>query len=85
MIAIRPIEEGEEVLTSYVDLGLTRKKRRDELRERYKFECRCEACGQEVGTDSREAFECPREGCDGLVGIFGEFKLSSPDEKTLAD
>ncbi|GAA5874153.1 hypothetical protein JCM16303_005755 [Sporobolomyces ruberrimus] len=71
VIAIRTIEEGEEVLTSYVDLGLTRKKRRDELRERYKFECRCEACGQEVGTDSREAFECPREGCDGLVGIFG--------------
>lgn len=45
--------------------------RRKELRERYKFECRCEEC-ERVGGDPREAFECLGQGCDGLLPFIGK-------------
>ncbi|GAA6014676.1 hypothetical protein JCM11491_000190 [Sporobolomyces phaffii] len=74
VVAIRPIGKGEEVVTSYVDLALPGPMRRDELRERYKFECRCEACGDEDNgggsVDPRKSFVCPRSGCDGLLNMI---------------
>ncbi|GAA5944964.1 SET and MYND domain-containing protein [Sporobolomyces koalae] len=73
VVAIRTIEPGEEVLTSYVDLGLPTKSRQVELKERYKFECRCRTCVPPVAmqgfVDPREAFECENESCTGLVPI----------------
>ncbi|GEM10679.1 SET and MYND domain containing protein [Rhodotorula toruloides] len=48
VVAIRPIDCGEEIVTSYVDLALTKKLRQKELRERYKFDfstVTCSACG----------------------------------------
>ncbi|GAA5848967.1 hypothetical protein JCM9279_004679 [Rhodotorula babjevae] len=71
VVALRPIQPGDEVVTSYVDLALPRDVRQKELRELYKFECRCEACeggeGQEV--DPRKALACPKDGCDGLIAL----------------
>ncbi|GAA5954978.1 hypothetical protein JCM21900_005954 [Sporobolomyces salmonicolor] len=46
--ALRTIEPGEELLTAYLgrrDLyGLESSKRRDRLRKRWNFDCRCEVC-----------------------------------------
>ncbi|BGP27287.1 hypothetical protein JCM10295v2_006251 [Rhodotorula toruloides] len=56
VVAIRPIDCGEEIVTSYVDLALTKKLRQKELRERYKFDY---------------ALSCPKakEGCKGLIAL----------------
>ncbi|GAA5826845.1 hypothetical protein JCM5353_005417 [Sporobolomyces roseus] len=70
VIAIRPIQKGEEVTISYVDTAGLKSMRQKELRERYKFECGCEECeGKEERVDPREAFECPEKGCDGLLAL----------------
>ncbi|GAA5964675.1 hypothetical protein JCM3765_004349 [Sporobolomyces pararoseus] len=69
VVAIRDIREGEEVLTSYVDLASPRELRRNELRERYKFECSCAEC-EKTGVDAREAFACPGTNCNGFLGII---------------
>ncbi|GAA5853074.1 hypothetical protein JCM8547_000191 [Rhodosporidiobolus lusitaniae] len=71
VVALREIKPGEEVLTSYVDIVLPREERRRELRERYKFECGCEGCGErkEGAVDPREALECSKEGCGGLIPL----------------
>lgn len=76
VVAIRAIEPGQEVLTSYVDLALPREARRRELRERYKFGCACGECGRgevEGAVDPREALRCPRaeDGCEGLIPLPG--------------
>jgi len=72
VIAIRPIQPGEEVSISYVDTAGLKSMRQKELRERYKFKCGCEECeGKEERVDPREAFECPEKGCDGLLAIRG--------------
>ncbi|KAJ8292099.1 Histone-lysine N-methyltransferase ASHR1 [Rhodotorula toruloides] len=70
VVAIRPIEPGEEVVTSYVDLALTKDMRQKELKERYKFDCACEECRSE-GVDPREALSCPKasNGCNGLIAL----------------
>lgn len=74
VVAIRPIAAGEEILTSYVDLGLPLRKRRAELRERYYFECDCALCmrRREEWVDPREAFKCVKKDCSGLVRMPGE-------------
>lgn len=79
IIAISPIKEGDEVLTSYVDLGLTRRARRKELEERYGFECDCKLCelgkGVELSgkgwVDPRESLECKDEKCGGVLAMPG--------------
>jgi len=75
VVALRPIQPGDEVVTSYIDLALPRDVRRRELSERYKFECACEACegGEGERVDPREALACPRanEGCEGLIPLPG--------------
>ncbi len=42
--ALLPIEEGEEVLVSYIDQSLPRQQRHEKLKSRWHFECACEAC-----------------------------------------
>ncbi|KAL8279863.1 hypothetical protein RQP46_007713 [Phenoliferia psychrophenolica] len=53
VVAIRDIRQGEEVLTSYVDLALPKEERRAELLERYGFECGCEECESMEAVDPR--------------------------------
>jgi hypothetical protein len=68
VVALRTIEKGEEVLTSYIDVALPREERKRDLKERYKFECGCEGCkGLEL--DPREALECSTKGCEGLIAL----------------
>jgi len=74
VICIRPIAKGEEVSISYVDTAGLRSMRQKELRERYKFECKCEECERkEERVDPREAFECPEKGCEGLLATRGMY------------
>lgn len=44
LVALRAIEPGEELLISYVDIADTYEERRNYLKKRYCFECRCELC-----------------------------------------
>ncbi|BGP34992.1 hypothetical protein JCM10296v2_006816 [Rhodotorula toruloides] len=78
VVAIRPIEPGEEIVTSYVDLALTRELRQKELKERYKFDCACEECGSE-GVRPREALSCPKasKGCRGLIALPERCSIAS--------
>ncbi|GAA5868574.1 hypothetical protein JCM3774_005433 [Rhodotorula dairenensis] len=74
VVALRDLEPGEEVVTSYVDLSLPRSERQRELEERYKFRCRCQGCTAPASkaVDPREAMLCPvaaRSGCEGLIAI----------------
>ncbi|KDE06515.1 hypothetical protein MVLG_03166 [Microbotryum lychnidis-dioicae p1A1 Lamole] len=78
VVAIRPIKEGEEVVTSYVDPLLTRGRRRKELRERYGFECCCAVC-EKVGVDKRERVFCK----NGAKGCEGEIKLLDSTQTEL--
>ena len=53
VVAIRDVKEGEELTISYVDLisddMLQGDKRREALRDKYLFECKCERCEEEGG------------------------------------
>ncbi|MBZ6370475.1 MAG: SET domain-containing protein [Microbacterium hominis] len=75
VVALRDLERGEEVVTSYVDLSLPREERQKELQERYKFVCHCEGCSDSAGVDPREAMLCPaaaKSSCEGLIAIPGQ-------------
>lgn len=43
--AVKDLTPGQEVTVSYVPLDMEREARLSELRRKYDFECRCEACG----------------------------------------
>lgn len=80
MVALRNLERGEEVVTSYVDLSLPREERQKELQERYKFVCHCEGCAggssDLARVDPREAMLCPaaaKSRCEGLIAIPGQY------------
>ncbi|POW17049.1 hypothetical protein PSTT_00882 [Puccinia striiformis] len=80
VIAIKPIEPGEEIVTSYIDSAGTRQERRNELIKRYKFICDCSACtlpylNDNLKVDPREALKCPK--CTNWFSI-GPFESSSP-------
>lgn len=62
VIAIKKIEPGEEIVTSYVDLAGTRKERRNDLAQRYHFMCDCSLCmnSDPNEVDPREALKCPK-------------------------
>ncbi|GAA6036402.1 hypothetical protein JCM8097_001703 [Rhodosporidiobolus ruineniae] len=81
VVAVREIKPGEEVVTSYVDVALPREVRRKELRERYKFECGCEEC-ERGEVDPREALECPKKGCCGLISLPPRSSSSPPSAVT---
>ncbi|KAF8632794.1 hypothetical protein AX15_001693 [Amanita polypyramis BW_CC] len=76
-VVIKPIDPGEELLTSYIDTTLCCEDRQKSLKETYSFDCKCPLC---VPTsinfvDPREALLCPtrkdpsRRTCDGLCQI----------------
>ena len=60
VISKRPITEGEELLTSYVDTSLNRQQRRGFLYQAYHFWCECPRCLFE-GDDSDTCTECRKE------------------------
>jgi len=43
MVSLKPIEEGEELVQSYIDQNMSFEKRKKALRD-YGFECRCPKC-----------------------------------------
>ncbi|KAA1064479.1 hypothetical protein PGT21_004344 [Puccinia graminis f. sp. tritici] len=93
VIAIKPIEPGEEIVTSYIDSAGTRQERRNELVKRYKFVCDCQACQSDWNdqqVDPREALKCPKctnwfsigpkrpDGADSSNISSPAFEMSSP-------
>ncbi|KAG6834370.1 hypothetical protein H0H93_010086 [Arthromyces matolae] len=68
VIAIRPIEPNEEILTSYIDTTLPRHLRQSSLKETYNFDCQCTLCISTSSTDPRESIYCPKK-CGGLCPI----------------
>jgi hypothetical protein len=45
LISQQELRAGQEVTIAYCDENLPRSKRREHLRDMYRFECRCERCG----------------------------------------
>ncbi|KAI6277990.1 hypothetical protein MCOR03_000122 [Pyricularia oryzae] len=77
VVALRDIEQGEELTHSYVTLGGSRSQRREEL-EAWGFECKCSLCSaspQEVGLSDRR-----REMLNDLGIRLREAKDLSPEE-----
>lgn len=62
LIAIKSIEPGEEILTSYIDSSGPRQERQNELMKRYRFVCDCKLCqsNPDDQVDPREALKCPK-------------------------
>ncbi|KDQ11009.1 hypothetical protein BOTBODRAFT_469989 [Botryobasidium botryosum FD-172 SS1] len=67
VIAIRDIQPGEEVLTSYIDISVPRVHRQKELKERYLFDCDCSLCSADTNgrAEPREGIWCSH-GCGGV-------------------
>ncbi|QRV81957.1 SET and MYND domain protein [Ceratobasidium sp. AG-Ba] len=81
VICIRPMNPGEELTTSYVDMALPAEHRQTILRERYMFECKCESCRLTVAklddyVDGRRALRCARRECEGFLPLP---KLDDPE------
>ncbi|KAK2465023.1 hypothetical protein APHAL10511_003099 [Amanita phalloides] len=76
VVAIKAINSGEELLTSYIDTTLPSEERRKTLEETYCFDCKCSLCMPNTRVvDPREALLCPtkkhptKKACDGLCQI----------------
>ncbi|KZT58763.1 hypothetical protein CALCODRAFT_494468 [Calocera cornea HHB12733] len=72
VIALRDLQPGDEVLTSYLDVALPRAQRQKELKDRYLFDCTCMLCARERNpdwVDPRSAMRCRTEGCTGRIRI----------------
>ncbi|KAJ2934356.1 hypothetical protein H1R20_g2714, partial [Candolleomyces eurysporus] len=67
VIALKYIQPGDEVLTSYIDTTLPRELRLKTLKETYHFTCKCSLCSPAPGSpvDMREAMWCPKR-CGGV-------------------
>ncbi|PLB34964.1 S-adenosylmethionine-dependent methyltransferase [Aspergillus candidus] len=52
--AVRPIAKGEQVFISYVDTTNPTQLRRQELRERYFFDCACSKCSASTDEDDHQ-------------------------------
>ncbi|KAL7409501.1 hypothetical protein BDY24DRAFT_214933 [Mrakia frigida] len=84
VVAITDIYEGEEILTSYIDISLPRTLRQADLLKRYFFTCDCALCSKsttEPGwVDPREA-RLPSSGGEGLeVWVKEGMKLLKMEE-----
>jgi import receptor subunit TOM20 len=44
LVACRDLKEGEEVVVSFAPAGLGAKKRRNLIKEKYRFVCKCSGC-----------------------------------------
>ncbi|EOY16201.1 Histone-lysine N-methyltransferase ASHR1 [Theobroma cacao] len=79
--AIAPVDEGDEVLISYIDLGRTTRFRQDDLNGKYHFTCSCPRCCKFAKIDDQilDALGCKNGKCDGfLVDKYGFY---SSDQK----
>lgn len=47
IVTLGQLQEGQELLISYIDTRWTRSRRQRELLDGYRFECRCERCNRE--------------------------------------
>lgn len=63
VISKRPIKEGDELFTSFVDTSLNRQQRRGFLYRMYHFWCECPRCMLE-GDDSDTCTQCRKEADD---------------------
>ncbi|WVW86441.1 hypothetical protein I302_108489 [Kwoniella bestiolae CBS 10118] len=84
LVAIRDIQTGEEILTSYIDLSCPYDIRQRDLQERYRFSCDCTLCekskdgGKSDWVDPRW---CVRhDGCRN-----GDGKGKMPDKGSISD
>ncbi|WFD03578.1 hypothetical protein MOBT1_002271 [Malassezia obtusa] len=88
VVAIRPIEPGEEIRTSYVDLAETHAQRQATLQERYLFRCTCALCRRgerppRSWTDPRTAFWCRTPSCTGWAAM-PDWRRLPLDEESVA-
>ncbi|KAF9902181.1 hypothetical protein BX616_002018 [Lobosporangium transversale] len=60
--ALEDIETGQEICTSYVDNGVQRLERRQLLREKYFFECRCPRCGNDQSCEKSDGLSDQDQG-----------------------
>ncbi|KAF5364937.1 hypothetical protein D9758_008087 [Tetrapyrgos nigripes] len=68
VVAMRDIQPGEEILTSYIDTTLPKSSRQKTLQETYYFTCKCNLCSGQLDIDPREAMVCPKN-CGGLCPL----------------
>lgn len=55
--AMKPIESGEEITQTYIDVALPRRERHQRLQQKYHFTCRCPRCSQQLhDSQSLDAF-----------------------------
>ncbi|XP_055295207.1 SET and MYND domain-containing protein DDB_G0273589-like [Sitodiplosis mosellana] len=52
----RPIKKGEQLLTTYIDMNLSKELRQEKLRKIWGFECKCKKC---VSTDDSDEINTP--------------------------
>ncbi|WRX30413.1 SET domain - like 10, partial [Theobroma cacao] len=79
--AIAPVDEGDEVLISYIDLGRTTRFRQDDLNGKYHFTCSCPRCCKFAKIDDQilDALGCKNGKCDGfLVDKYGLLQGHDP-------
>ncbi|KAK7018369.1 SET domain-containing protein 5 [Favolaschia claudopus] len=53
LVALRPIEAGDEITVAYVPPTISRSERRAQLKSLYNFSCRCEFCARPAALTSR--------------------------------
>ncbi|XP_017980929.1 PREDICTED: histone-lysine N-methyltransferase ASHR1 [Theobroma cacao] len=79
--ALVPVEKGDEVLISYIDLGRTTRHRQHDLNAKYHFTCTCPHCCKfaEINDQILDALRCKRGKCDGF--FVNKDRFYSHDQK----
>ena len=78
LVACRPIQKGEEILTSYIaDLMQPSSYRRGALRTLHTFECNCGRCAEKSNYALANTIRCPCDNCWVAVPEDGEAVCSS--------
>ncbi|KAG0199375.1 hypothetical protein BGX28_007347 [Mortierella sp. GBA30] len=75
--ALEDIAPGQEVCTSYVDNGVQRRERRQMLKEKYYFDCRCPRCDDEV-----QQQELDQEQDQGSIAVGNMMEVTTRVERT---
>ncbi|KAF8886043.1 hypothetical protein CPB84DRAFT_1685242 [Gymnopilus junonius] len=70
VIALKPIQPGEQILTAYIDTTLPSEKRQRILQDTYHFTCKCRLCSppSHCPPDLREVMWCPKK-CGGMCPL----------------
>ncbi|KAH8920604.1 SET domain-containing protein [Atractiella rhizophila] len=58
VVALRQLEDGEEILTSYIDISLPVDMRQADLKDTYFFTCKCQLCTLGSTLDPRKSLHC---------------------------